>query len=228
MNDFTILREGDALNSYYGYRTTGIFQDQAEIDASAQPGANPGELKFADINNDGTIDPDDRVVLGDPFPDFTMGLSNSISYKGVSLDFFFEGVFGNEILNFTRIDSESAIELLRNRQDFVLERWTPDNTASPNPSFIRPLGGRAVNDRVVEDATYIRLKNLRIGYNFPNLDIAGIDRLGVFANAQNVFTITDYSGFNPDVSSFGESNLRLDYNAYPLARTITLGFNIGF
>lgn len=228
LNDFTILREGDALNSYWGYQTAGIFQDQAEIDASAQPGANPGELKFADINNDGTIDPDDRVVLGNPFPDFTMGLSNTISYKGVSLDFFFEGVFGNEILNFTRIDSESSIELLRNRQDFVLERWRPDNTDSPNPTFIRPLGGRAINDRVVEDASYIRLKNLRIGYNFPNLDIKGIDRLGVFANAQNVFTITDYSGFNPDVSSFGESNLRLDYNAYPLSRTITLGFNIGF
>ncbi|MGB5818687.1 MAG: SusC/RagA family TonB-linked outer membrane protein, partial [Saonia sp.] len=228
LNDFTILREGNPLNSYWGYETEGIFQDQAEIDASAQPGASPGELRFADTNNDGVIDPDDRVVLGDPFPNFTLGLNNSFSYKGFTLDFFFEGVFGNELLNFTRIDSESPIELLRNRQNFVLDRWTPDNTNGPNPSFIRPLGGRAINDRVVEDGSYIRLRNLRIGYNFPNGSIKGIDRLGVFVNAQNVFTITDYSGFNPDVSSLGVSNLRLDYNSYPLARIITLGFNIGF
>ncbi|MBS9464179.1 TonB-dependent receptor [Flagellimonas sp. 389] len=228
LNDFTILREGDPLNSYWGYRTEGIFQNQEEIDASAQPGASPGDLKFADTNEDGSIDPEDRVILGNPFPSFTLGLNNSFSYKGFTLDFFFEGVFGNELLNFTRVDSESPFSLLRNRQSFVQDRWTPDNTDSQNPSFLTSLGGRAVNDRVVEDGSYIRLRNLRIGYTFPNGSIKGIERLGIFANAQNVFTITDYSGFNPDVSSFGTSNLRLDYNAYPLARIITLGFNIGF
>ena len=228
LGDFTILREGDPLNSYWGYRTEGIFQNQAEIDASAQPGARPGDLRFADVEEDGVINPDDRVILGDPFPDFTLGLNNSFSYKGITLDFFFEGVFGNELLNFTRIDSESPIELLRNRQDFVLDRWTPGNTDSPNPSFINSLGGRAINDRVVEDGSYIRLRNLRIGYTFPNGSIKGIERLGVFTNVQNVFTITDYSGFNPDVSSFGVSNLRLDYNSYPLARIVTVGCNIGF
>ncbi|UII75400.1 TonB-dependent receptor [Flagellimonas sp. HMM57] len=228
LNDFTILREGDPLNSYWGYRTEGIFQNQEEIDASAQPGASPGDLKFVDTNEDGSIDPEDRVILGNPFPSFTLGLNNSFSYKGFTLDFFFEGVFGNELLNFTRVDSESPFSLLRNRQSFVQDRWTPDNTDSQNPSFLTSLGGRAVNDRVVEDGSYIRLRNLRIGYTFPNGSIKGIERLGIFANAQNVFTITDYSGFNPDVSSFGTSNLRLDYNAYPLARIITLGFNIGF
>ena len=228
LNDFTILREGDPLNSYWGYQTAGIFQNQSEIDASAQPGARPGDLRFVDTNDDGEINPDDRVILGNPLPNFTLGLNNTFSYKGFTLDIFFDGVFGNELLNFTRIDSESPIELLRNRQDFVLDRWTPENTDSPNPSFLRSLGGRSVNDRVVEDGSYVRLRNLRIGYTFPDGTIKGVERLGIFANAQNVLTITDYSGFNPDVSSFGTSNLRLDYNAYPLARIITMGLNIGF
>jgi len=228
LNDFTILREGDPINSYWGYQVEGVFRDQAEIDNSAQPGATPGDLRFQDADGNGTLNAADRVILGDPFPDFSMGLNNSFSYKGVTLDFFFEGVFGNELLNFTRIDSESPIELLRNRQDFVLDRFTTENINSPNPSYATLLGDRAINSRVVEDGSYIRLKNLRLAYDFKNYDLKPIERLTVYANAQNVFTITDYSGFNPDVSSFGSSNLRIDYNSYPLARTITLGLNIGF
>lgn len=228
LNDFTILRKGDPINSYWGYQVEGVFRDQTEIDNSAQPGATPGDLRFQDADGNGTINAADRVILGDPFPDFSMGLSNSFSYKGIMLDFFFEGVFGNELLNFTRIDSESPIELLRNRQDFVLDRFTTGNVNSPNPSYATLLGDRAINSRVVEDGSYIRLKNLRIAYDFKNYSLKPIERLTIYANAQNVFTITDYSGFNPDVSSFGSSNLRIDYNSYPLARTITLGLNIGF
>lgn len=141
---------------------------------------------------------------------------------------FFQGSFGNDLLNFSRIDSESPIQIIRNRQDYVLDRFTSENVNSPNPSYTQILGDRAINDRVVEDASYVRLKNLRLGYNFPNLNVKGISQLSVFATAQNVFTITDYSGFNPDVNSFGTNNIRLDYNSYPLARTITVGFNIGF
>ena len=228
LDDFTILKVGESLNSYFGYKTDGIFRSQAEVDASAQPGSAPGQIRFADINDDGAIDADDRVILGNPFPDFNVGLSNSFSYKGISLDVFFQGSVGNELLNFSRLESESPIELIRNRLRYVSDRWTPDNPNSPNPSYTQLLGNRAINDRVVEDASYLRLKNVRLGYSFPELKIKGIRSLSVFATAQNVFTITDYSGFNPDVNSFGNSNIRLDYNAYPLARTITLGFNIGF
>lgn len=228
LRDFTILRVGEPLNAYFGYQTDGVFSSQSEVDGSAQPGAQPGFVRFKDVTGDGVINPDDRVILGDPFPDFTVGLSNSFSYKGISLDVFFQGSFGNDLLNFSRIDSESPIQIIRNRQDYVLDRFSTDNVNSPNPSYTQILGDRAINDRVVEDASYVRLKNLRLGYNFPELNIKGISRLGVFATAQNVFTITDYSGFNPDVNSFGTSNIQLDYNSYPLARTITLGFNIGF
>lgn len=137
-----------------------------------------------------------------------------------------EGVYGNDMLNFTRIDSESPIEAIRNRMDFVLDRWTPDNPNSKNPSFISN-SGRPVNSRVIEDASYLRLKNVRLNYSFPHLKSRSINSLSVFVSAQNLFTITDYSGFDPDVSAYGDSNIKLDYNAYPLSKIYTFGINIG-
>ena len=98
VDQFTILRVGDPISSYYGYEVVGIFQDQAEIDASAQPNASPGDLKFRDVNGDGQITADDRTILGDPFPDFTIGLNNTFSYRGLELDVFLEGSFGGAAL----------------------------------------------------------------------------------------------------------------------------------
>ncbi|PXX21315.1 TonB-linked SusC/RagA family outer membrane protein [Arenibacter sp. ARW7G5Y1] len=227
LNDYTILREGDPINSYWGYRTDGIFKSQAEVDQSAQPDADPGDIRFLDADGDGSITPDDRVVLGDPFPDLTVGLGNTFSYKGIDLNFFLQGNFGQEMLNFTRIDSEEPISFRRNRESFVLDRWTPDNPDSPNPSYLNTTGARSVNDRVVEDASFLRLSNITIGYNFPGLKSKSINSLRVYATGQNLFTITDYGGYNPDVSVLGESNIRVDYNAYPLARVLTLGIRIG-
>lgn len=227
ISDFTILKEGESINAYYGYNTAGVFQSQAEVDGSAQPNAALGDLKFVDENGDGEINPDDRVVLGDPFPNFNIGLSNTFSYKGFNLSLFFDGSFGNELLNFSRIDSENPISPLRNRQDYVLNRWTPDNPTNENPSFINNNLARAVNDRTVEDATFVRLKNLTFGYDFPNLAIKGINNFSLYTTVQNVFLITDYSGYNPEVSSLGGSNLKVDYNAYPISRTFTLGVRVG-
>jgi len=227
ISDFTILKEGESINAYYGYNTAGVFQSQAEVDGSAQPNAALGDLKFVDENGDGEINPDDRVVLGDPFPNFNIGLSNTFSYKGFNLSLFFDGSFGNELLNFSRIDSENPISPLRNRQDYVLNRWTPDNPTNENPSFINNNLARAVNDRTVEDASFVRLKNLTFGYDFPNLAIKGINNFSLYTTVQNVFLITDYSGYNPEVSSLGGSNLKVDYNAYPISRTFTLGVRVG-
>lgn len=223
INQFSILKEGEPINAYFGYQVEGIFQSQDEISGSAQPAARLGELRFKDVNNDNQINADDRTILGDPYPDFSFGVSNYFSYKGFDLSIFFDGSYGNEMLNFTRIDSEGPIEFRRNRMDFVLNRWTLENTTNENPSFIS--NARPLNSRVVEDASYLRLRNVRIGYTFP--DIKRIASLSLFVTAQNLFTITDYSGFNPDVSVLGNSNLRLDYNAYPLSKIYTMGVNIG-
>ncbi len=227
INDLTILREGSPINSYYGYRTNGVFQNQSEVEQSAQPNASPGDLRFQDLNNDGQITPDDRTILGDPFPNFNFGLSNTFTYKGFDLSIFFNGSTGNELLNFTKIDSENPISFLRNRQDYVLNRWTPDNPTNENPSFISNNLARALNDRVVEDASYVRLRNVNFGYNFPGLSVKGLNSLYVYLTAQNLFTITDYSGYNPEVSSLGDSNLKVDYNAYPVSRTFTMGIKLG-
>ena len=228
LSDLTILKEGEPMNSYFGYKTDGVFQSQAEIDGSAQPGAQPGDIRFVDVNGDGTINPDDRTILGDPYPDVEIGFNNNLRYKGFGLDVFVEGSFGHQLLNFTRIDSETPIEFLRNRQTYVLDRWTPENPTSENPSFVRMDVSRAVNDRVIEDASFLRLKSVTLRYQLPGASVRriGVNAASLYISAQNLLTLTDYTGYDPDVSSLGDSNIRLDYNAYPLARTYTLGIKL--
>lgn len=228
-SDFTILREGDPINSYWGYKVDGIFQSQNEVDNSAQPQASPGDLRFRDVNGDGSISDDDRTILGDPFPDFTIGLNNNFGYKGFNMDVFIESRLGYEMLNFTKLETESPLQSLRNRQSYVLNRWTSENPSTEHPSFANYDRSLAVNSRVVEDASFIRLKNVRLSYTFPpEFNLGGVSSLSVYASAQNLLTITDYSGYDPDVSSFGSSNIRLDYNPYPVAQIYTLGINVNF
>lgn len=228
INDISILRVGDPINAYYGYKVDGIFQNQDEIDKSAQPKAKPGDLKFDDFNGDGKINADDRTILGSPYPKFTFGLNNQFSYLGFALDIFIDGEYGNSLFNFNRLDSEYPISAPRNRQTYVLDRWTPDDPNSRNPSYIPTsvaYGGQA-NSRGVEDASYLRVQNINLSYSFPHLKSKTVKSLSVFFSAQNLITITNYSGYNPDVSSFEDSNVRVDYNAYPLARIYTLGLNV--
>ncbi len=227
IQDFTILREGDPVNAYFGYVVEGVFQSQEEIDNNpSHPTAQPGSRRFKDVNGDGMIDEEDRTILGNPHPDFTLGLNNSLGYKGLSVDLFLEGRFGFELANFTRIDSENPIDNLRNREDYVLDRWTPENRDSENPSFVDPPRTFDFNSRIVRDASFLRLKNVRVSYTFPDLDVGGISSLSIYATGQNLITITGYDGFNPDVNVLGSSNVRIDYNAYPLARVYSLGIDL--
>lgn len=222
--DVSILKEGYPMNSYYGYVVEGIFQSDEEIAESAQPTANPGDLRFKDVNNDSTITIADRTILGDPFPDFTFGLSNTFSYKGFELDIFLEGMIGNELLNGEVKASETPIELVRNRLSYVKDRWTPENKDSENPSFVTFSNTYASNSRLIEDASFLRMKNVRLSYTVPWKKVRS---LNVFVSAQNLFTLTKYRGYDPDVSSLGDSEIRVDYGAYPRARIYTFGFNVG-
>ena len=224
-NQMTVIRAGQPLNSYYGYIVDGIFQSDTEIASSAQPSANPGYLKYRDLNNDGSITVDDRAIIGNPFPDFTLGLNNTLSHKGVELSFFFEGVIGNDMMNLEIANTETPIAPRRNRLAYVLDRWTPDNTGSENPSFSDPNIIRGINSRIIEDASFIRLKNVRLSYNIP---IKVFRSLSVFATGQNLLTFTNYRGYDPDVNALGNSSIKVDYSTYPLARIYTVGFNVGF
>ncbi len=228
LNDFSIITVGQPINSYYGYKVEGIFQNDDEIAESAQTNAQPGDIRFKNINNDDRIDAQDRTILGNPFPDFSFGLSNDFSYKGFGLSVFMDGMYGNELLNFTKIDSEYPMEFGRNRQSYVLDRWTENNKNSVNPSYINSDVSKAVNSRVVEDASYLRLKYIRLNYDFPNLKSEIVSSFSLYFAVQNLLTFTNYSGFNPDVSLYGGSNLKVDYDSTPLNRIYTLGFNIKF
>ena len=230
--DFTVIQEGDPLNAYYGYEVGGVFQTNDDIANSAQPLAKPGDLKFKDINGDGQITPADQKVLGSPFPDATFGWRNNFSYKNFNLNIFVNASLGNEVYNGNATDSFYPPSFRRNRiADHYLNRWTPDNPTNEYPSFIPPhfpSGGDINNSLSVQDASYIRIQNVMLKYNIPTGPGSILRNASVYVSGENLLTITGYEGFNPDVSSFGDSNIVLDYNAYPLARVYSLGVNLKF
>ena len=230
ISDFTIIRKGDPLNSYFGYVVDGVFQLDDDIASSAQPLARPGEYKYKDVNGDGIINANDRAVLGSPFPDFTYGLNNDFRYGPFSLAIFLQGSQGGSIFNMNRTESENPISFRRNRLEVAYtDRWTPDNPTNANSSSVPVAVSYAsnVNSRAVEDASYIRLRSVQLGVNLPVPERWKLRGAQLFVTAQNLFTITDYTGFDPEVSAFGTSNVRADFNAYPLTRTFSIGATIG-
>lgn len=223
-----IIREGHPVNSYYGYQIVGIFQTQEEVANSAQPGSRPGFPIFKDNNGDGTISPADQRIIGDPFPDFTYSLHNSLSYKNFQLDFLIQGQQGGDLLNINVIESMYPGNFRRNKlAEQVLDRWTPENPNAKWPSGTVPTsyGGGKVNDLVLEDASYLRLKNLQISYTFDR--VKPFRSVRAYLVGTNLFTLTGYSGFDPEANSMGRSNVKIDYSSYPLTRTWTLGVSLG-
>nr|WP_295934361.1 TonB-dependent receptor [uncultured Dyadobacter sp.] len=230
-NDFTIIRKGDPLNAYYGYVVDGVFQQNDDIARSAQPLARPGEYKYRDVNKDGIINSADRTILGSPFPDFTYGLNNDFTYGPFNLSFFFQGVQGSSLFNLNRTESENPISFRRNRlAESYTDRWTPSNPTNQNSSAVPVAVSYTsnVNSRAVENASYLRLKSVQLTYNFPSGRWKHIRGVQLYLTGQNLFTITNYSGYDPEVSAFGTSNVRADYNAFPLSRTYTAGVSINF
>ena len=228
-NDFTIIRKGDPLNSYYGYVVDGVFQQSDNIASSAQPLARPGEYKYVDVNKDGAINSADRTILGSPFPKFNYGLNNDFTYGPFNFSFFFQGVQGSSVFNLNRTESENPNSFRRNRlEETYTDRWTPTNPTNKNSSAIPVAVSYAsnVNSRAVEDASYLRLKTVQLSYNIPTAKWKNIKNVQVYVTGQNLFTITKYTGYDPEVSAFGTSNVRADYNAFPLAKTFTAGLSI--
>ncbi len=227
----TIIREGAPAYAYYGYRVLGIFQQGDDIANSAQPTAKPGFPIFADINNDKQITPADQIILGNPFPDFTFGFQNSFTFKRLQLDVFVQGQQGADLLNINVLESLYPNNIRRNRiAEQALDRWTPENPNAKWPSLAQTsaYGGGKVNSLVLQDASYIRLKNVQLSYNLPVDRIKFIQSARFYVTGQNLATITNYVGFDPEANAFGKSNVRLDYNGYPLARTWLIGINVGF
>jgi len=230
-SNYAIVKEGYPMRAYYGYEVERLFQQDDNIRESAQPNAQPGHPKFKDQNNDGKIDPNDRVILGSPFPRLVMGLSNDFSYKKFQANILFTAAQGIHSLDNNIVESLYPINFERNRmRAHYLERWTPENTGAKYPSGINPSsygGALAVNSLTITDASFLRLKTVSLAYTI--LEGSGkISRLNVSLAGDNLFTLTGFQGFDPDANSSGTGVERASYNAYPLNRTIRLGISLGF
>lgn len=224
-----IRKPGLPLNSYYGWEVAGVWQKDDDY-SKMKEDYKPGDLKYIDQNNDGVINDADRVVLGDSFPDFQWSFGNTFTYKNFDLYIFFEGVQGADMLNGNLIDSYFPIDFKRNKfAEPYLNRWTPENPTNQYPSFTDPLklGRKVVNSHTLSDASYVRLKTVRLSYMLPKFSSL-IQSLQLYVTAENLFTITDYVGLDPAINSNNNSNFRMDFNAYPSAKTFIFGAKIDF
>lgn len=223
----TILAKDYPINVFYGYVTDGIFQNQSEVNTHAvQPGAEPGDIRFRDLNNDGVINDSDRTVIGNPNPSWLFSMNNSLSYKGFELSVFLQGIAGNKIYNANNIDN-TGMAAAYNQTTDVLKRWQGEGTSNsmPRAVFGDPNQNTRVSDRFVENGSYLRLKNITLSYTFPKqwLQKAQIENARLSLSCENVATITGYSGFDPEVGING-----IDQNRYPISRTFSLGLNFNF
>lgn len=223
----TMLAKDYPINVFYGYVTDGIFQNQSEVNTHAvQPGAEPGDIRFRDLNNDGVINDSDRTVIGNPNPSWLFSMNNSLSYKGFELSVFLQGIAGNKIYNANNIDN-TGMAAAYNQTTDVLKRWQGEGTSNsmPRAVFGDPNQNTRVSDRFVENGSYLRLKNITFSYTFPKqwLQKAQIENARLSLSCENVATITGYSGFDPEVGING-----IDQNRYPISRTFSLGLNFNF
>lgn len=233
ISGYEITRVGDPIFSYYGYQVEGIFQKGDNIATSAQPNANPGELKFKDQNNDNVIDSKDRVVLGKPFPDVTLGFTNNVRYKNFTLSVFLQGVFGIKTLDANVIETLYPTNEYRNRlSKYMTNRWTESNPSNKYPSGVNAsnYGGQyAINSLSIVDASFLRIKNINLGYTIPIRKNNIIQSALIYGAIDNLYTFTKYEGFDPDASATGNTKVsKVNYNSYPLARTFRFGVNLTF
>ena len=228
------LHAGHPMNAFYGFVTDGIFQTQEEVDrhATQVPGADPfnrtspGDIRFKDLNDDGVIDDKDRTYIGNPNPKFILALNNNFAYKNFDLSVFLQGVYGNDIFNANRIWAE-GMAVAQNQTTATLDRWTGEGTSNtmPRAIFNDPNKNTRVSDRYIEDGSYLRIKNVTLGYTLPNsiAEKVKMSTARIYASAQNLYTFTNYSGLDPEVSLNG-----IDHNIYPTTRVISFGVNVGF
>ena len=222
------FEEGYSPGYFFGYVTDGIFQTQDEVNGHAmQNGASPGDIRFLDLNGDGIVNDSDRTQIGDPFPDFTIGWNLNLAYKAFDLSVFTYASVGNDIyrayernLNYT------------NRFASTLARWTGAGTSfdEPRVTFVDSNNNNRASDRYIEDGSYLRIKNIQIGYSFPKslTELWGMDDVRAYFQVKNALTLTDYSGFDPEISVGGVLNTGIDYGTYPQPRIWSLGLNIKF
>ncbi len=238
---------GESLGHFFGYKTDGLYQTQAEADAALTDansgGAAPGDIRFVDVNGDGQVNADDRTIIGSPFPGFFYGFNFNAEYKGFDFSVNLRGVGDRQIYNSARI----ALEGLTGQGNFstqVLNRWngagSTNSSSRPRVVANDPNGNNRFSDRWVEDAGYLRIQNISVGYSLPADKLKSwtgdlVSRMRFYVGAQNLFTFTNYSGYDPEVGrtqSFQKGDFTLatgqDGGASPLPRIVQLGWSVTF
>ncbi|WP_375324133.1 SusC/RagA family TonB-linked outer membrane protein [Flagellimonas sp. GZD32] len=240
----TRTEEGQPISSFYGRVVEGIFASEAEVSAAADQGFataadGVGRFKYADLNNDGVINDDDRTYIGSPHPDFTYGVNLTMGYKGFDMSAFFQGSQGNEIFNNEKVYTDFPSFFNANRSTRVLDSWTPDNQDASLPALSQSITNNEgqANSFFVEDGSYMRLKNLQIGYTFSD-DVAsyvGMDSVRFYIQGTNLFTISGYDGVDPELQprfngdgSIDNLTIGVSDNNYPLASIYSFGVNLKF
>lgn len=228
------LIPGEAMGVYYGYVCDGIFQNEAQVaNHATQPGAAPGRLIYRDLDGNGSIGDEDRCIIGNPNPDVSLGLNLAFKYKSLTLDMFFAGDFGQDIINHMKrqLYSMNYGNLTTNRSVEVLNAWSPENPGSNIPalSLTDDNNEARFSSYYVENGSYLKMKYLKLSYVLPAIVTKSIGAadINVFGQVENVFTITDYTGLDPEILPGGYGSLT-DSGAYPRPRTYTLGVNIQF
>ncbi len=225
------MEVGKPIGYFFGYKTDGIFQNQAEIDAHPSQialGANaaPGDLRYVDINGDGIINANDRTNIGDPIPEATMGFNMQVNYKNLDLAVYTFASVGNDMVrNYERTLSDA------NRLNYVLDRWTGEGSTNSTPRVTTGATSNNVfSDYFVEDASYIRIQNVQLGYTLsPTVsEKIGISKFRIYTGVNNLYTFTKYKGYDPGASNGAPIGGGIDYGFYPIPRTYLFGLNINF
>lgn len=240
----SILRVGESIGSFYGYHFDGIWQNQAQINAAGRTGVVPGDAIIRDLNGDKIINGDDREIIGQASPKFTYSINNTLSYKNFDLSIFAQGVQGNKILNVTRYSHNGGTT--NNQYVEMVNAWHGEGTSNTLPrAFSTTERSAGVVDRYLEDGSYLRLQTISLAYNIPVSQKSKVFKTStVYCTVQNAYTFTHYTGYNPEINSYGAQslnsgtqnlnpgsqnlNLGADINSYPPSRTFLLGVKLGF
>lgn len=238
----TVVQVGQPIGAFFGYKTSGIFRDSTEVAEYTRTTRlssgtiSPGQVRIVDVNGDGVIDANDRTIIGDPNPRFTGGWQNTLSFRGFELSALFDAQQGNKVLNLNLYRTDGASPGTNVSHDRYYNAWTPSNRNASQPRLnSTPTAiGADFTDRVLEDGSFLRLRTVTLSRELP-LGILGaafrsVHSARLYVTGQNLVTFTNYSGFNPDVSSLGVGNLNrgIDIGAYPLARTVIVGINLSY
>jgi hypothetical protein len=226
---------GYSLSAFYGYNVTGLFQTQEEVDrAAAQDGKGIGRFRYEDVNGDNLINADDRKYLGSPVPKFTGGLNLKLTYLNFEVETYMYTSVGNKIFNaskwFTDFYPSFAGAAISER---VKDSWSPSNTGATIPIFESASNfstNTQANSFYVENGNYVRMQNISIGYNLPKTILSKLkmQKLRLYASANNIFTISKYGGLDPGVGGNADTQFGIDVGNYPVTRSWVFGLNLGF